>query len=130
MTSEDESLRSEGVQYASGNEELNGVFSSFSSVTATSKESIKGLPVSDCLLPAASIVFYSGPFYSKFEVKCDLDILNEQGQLFSVRGYYGKLNSTFNVFSDLQIGLDLNLYINVENQNVLFNAVVKAAFAF
>ena len=119
-----------GVQYASGNEELNGVFSSFSSVTATSKESIKGLPVSDCLLPAASVVFYSGPFYSKFEVKCDLDILNEQGQLFSVRGYYGKLNSTFNVFSDLQIGLDLNLYINVENQNVLFNAVVKAAFAF
>lgn len=120
-----------GVQYASGNEELNGVFSSYSSVTTTSKESIKGLPVSDCLLPAASVVFYGGPFYSKFEVKCDLDILNEQGQLFSVRGYYGKLNSTFNIFSDLQIGLDLNLYINAtENQNVLFNAVIKAAFAF
>ncbi len=121
-----------GVQYASGNEELKELnVVSYSSVTSTSKESIKGLPVSDCLLPAASIVFYSGPFYSKFEVKCDLDILNEQGQLFSVRGYYGKLNSTFNVFSDLQIGLDLNLYINAtENQNVLFNAVIKAAFAF
>lgn len=120
-----------GVQYASGNEELKGIFSAYSSVTSTSKESIKDLPITDCLLPAASIVFYNGPFYSKLEVKCDLDILNTQGNLFSIRGYYGKLNSTFNIFSDLQIGLDLNLYVGAtESKDVLFNAVVKAAFAF
>ena len=33
-------------------------------------------------------------------------------------------------YGDAVIIEDLNLYINVENQNVLYNAVVKAAFAF
>ena len=120
-----------GVQYASGKEDFNGIFIPYSSVTLVEKNPLDGGILSDCLLPSASIVFYNGPFYSKFEVKCDIDIVNTENKLFTFRGYYGSLDSTLNIFSDLQIGFDMNLFVDsVLSQNYIFNATIKAAFAF
>lgn len=120
-----------GVKYTSGKEDLNGLFVPFSGVTLVQKSSLDENYLSDCLLPTASIVFYNGPFHSKLEVKCDIDIVDAENNLFTVRGYYGSLDTTLNIFSDLQIGFDMNLFVDsVSSQDFMFNATIKAAFAF
>lgn len=112
-----------GVQYASGDELI---FSPFTTVTVNTINPLKETQYTDGFFPTASLIFFSGPFYSKFDVTAALNLFDSADLIF--KGVYGRLAASLNIFSDLQLGLDLNAFVSVNE--AVFSAAIKASFVF
>lgn len=120
-----------GMIYASGNEEFNQTFSDYSGITTTKKHLFSENQMTDCLLPVVSLIFYKSVIHSKFEVKCDIDILNDKNELFTLRGFGASVDTSLCIFSDLKIGVDLELFLNCgENNRIDYCAIIKGVFTF
>lgn len=115
-----------GVQYASGDEL---VFAPFKTVTANAINPIIDTQYTDGVFPTVALIFFSGPFYSKFEITGALNLFDgfDSADLF-FKGVYGRLSASLNIYSDLQIGLDMNAFVNMNQAD--FSAAIKASFVF
>ena len=115
-----------GVQYASGDEL---VFAPFKTVTANAINPIIDAQYTDGVFPTVALIFFSGPFYSKFEITGALNLFDgfDSADLF-FKGVYGRLSASLNIYSDLQIGLDMNAFVNMNQAD--FSAAIKASFVF
>lgn len=112
-----------GVQYASGDEL---VFAPFKTVTTNAINPLSDNQYTDGLFPSVSLIFFSGPFYSKFDVTAALNLFDSAEMIF--KGVYSRLSGSINIFSDLQLGLDLNAFVN--SNETRFSAAIKASFIF
>lgn len=115
-----------GVQYASGDEL---VFAPFKTVTTNVINPLKETQYTDGIFPSVALIFFSGPFYSKFDVTAAFNLFDgfDSAEVF-FKGVYGRLTASLNIFSDLQIGLDMNAFVNMNEAD--FSAAIKASFVF
>jgi hypothetical protein len=115
-----------GVQYASGDEL---VFVPFKTVTTNAINPIMETQYTDGVFPTVALIFFSGPFYSKFEITGALNLFDgfDSSEVF-FKGVYGRLAASLNIYSDLQIGLDMNAFVNMNQAD--FSAAIKASFVF
>lgn len=115
-----------GVQYASGDEL---VFAPFKTVTTNAINPLSDNQYTDGVFPTVALIFFSGPFYSKFEVTGALNLFDgfDSSEVF-FKGVYGRLAASLNIYSDLQIGLDMNAFVNMNEAD--FSAAIKASFVF
>lgn len=114
-----------GVEYASGNQLI---FSNFRTVSSYSLSDIATIELTNSIIPSVGVGFTFGNLYAKFDVKCGLEFVNNS---ISFNKVFGKLITYYNVFSDFQLGLDVNALLNVENSfDNAFSVSLKGAFVF
>lgn len=115
-----------GAEYASGEQ---GSLSAFSSITAkTACNYAGGYALSGILLPKLSFTYSSNGLYANLTEKLVSLMPAEE---IDFNGFDTTATVLYNIFSDLQIGLDLNAYFDIKDSDLnYFAGTVKASLTF
>ena len=114
-----------GIEYASGN---NGPFSAFRGVTSRTAYNSASYPeTSGVLMAKASAGISLNSMYASAAAKFVMDCADS----FGAKGLEFDVNYSYNIFSDLQVGLDVTAYMDfvtaTENN---YTATLRAAMSF
>ena len=113
------------ADYASGSELC---FDNFTTVTSFSVSDIFNIELSDVFVPSLSLLFTAKNFYAKLDVN-GLFTIDDS---IETQALIAKISSCMNVYSDFQLGFDLNALIPF-NKSVATNiigVVLKGAISF
>lgn len=113
------------TDYASGGELC---FDNFRTVSSFSQSELTIVELSDALIPSAGVSFSLKNFYAYFDVKGVFSIDDD----LKFKYVIAKLNSNLNLFSDLQIGFDVNgIFATSEKKaDTKFSFSLKGTFLF
>lgn len=115
-----------GAEYASGEQ---GAFTSFKTVTAkTACNYAGGYPLSGVLLPKLTATYAVNGLYANLTEKFVCLMPSDE---LKYSGFDTTFTILYNLFSDFQIGLDCNAYIDVNNSDSnYFGGTFKASLTF
>lgn len=122
----DSLLLSFGAEFASGN---NGSFSAFKGITSRNiVNSVSAPETSGVLVPNVAVTY----IYSNLLLSTNAKLLfglPEDG--FSTEGFEADVSIIYNVFTDLQLGLDVTAYCGISNKDEnKTTATIRAAISF
>jgi hypothetical protein len=113
------------ADYASGSELC---FDNFTTVTSFSVSDIFNIELSDVFVPSLSLLFTAKNFYAKLDVN-GLFTIDDS---IETQALIAKISSCMNVYSDFQLGFDLNALIpfNKSVDTNIIGIVLKGAISF
>lgn len=113
------------ADYASGSELC---FDNFTTVTSFSVSDIFNIGLSDVFVPSLSFLFTAKNFYAKLDVN-GLFTIDDS---IETQALLAKISSSMNVYSDFQLGFDLNALIPINKSFAtnIIGIVLKGAISF
>ncbi|MCQ2575596.1 MAG: hypothetical protein MJ162_02560 [Treponema sp.] len=114
-----------GVEYASGN---NGPFAPFAGISSRQVSSaLSGPETSGVVLVKANMGISNNALYTGAGAKIVMDCMDS----FGMKGVEGTCTVSYNIFSDLQVGLDVAGYYDLSaSSDSNYSATVRVAMSF